>query len=235
MKTRTRRPVQEQEPEVEESFLFELEEDDLDLEALSDEELENLLFDEPEQESRGLFSLPTIAGLSLILVGVGYIFQELGLWSSGFDFGTLVGMLPWLAGILIILLGFGVLSWGPKRRKKGEKQKIKVKKAVETKAPEGQKKQRVVVEKVKTAPKDKSAASREKKRLIKSRDKKLAGVCAGIGEYFNLDPTLVRIAFVIGTVATQGGFLLAYLLLSFIMPNPEPVSNEERITIIRDT
>jgi phage shock protein C len=142
-------------------------------------------------------------------------------------------MLPWLAGILIILLGFGVLSWGPKRRKK-EKQKIKVKKAVETKAPEGKKK-RVVVEKVKTPPKEIPSMGDKRKRLIKSRDKKLAGVCAGIGEYFNLDPTLVRIAFVIGTVATQGGFMLAYLLLSFIMPNPEPVSNEERITIIRDT
>jgi phage shock protein C len=233
MKTRTHRPVQEQEPEIEDSFLFELDDDDVDLESLSDEELEDLLFDEPEQESRGLFALPTIAGLSLILVGVGYIFQELGLWSSGFDFGTLVGMLPWLAGILIILLGFGVLSWGPKRRKK-EKQKIKVKKAVETKAPEGKKK-RVVVEKVKTPPKEIPSMGDKRKRLIKSRDKKLAGVCAGIGEYFNLDPTLVRIAFVIGTVATQGGFMLAYLLLSFIMPNPEPVSNEERITIIRDT
>jgi phage shock protein C len=233
MKTHTRRPVQEQEPEIEDSFLFELDDDDVDLESLSDEELEDLLFDEPEQESRGLFALPTIAGLSLILVGVGYIFQELGLWSSGFDFGTLVGMLPWLAGILIILLGFGVLSWGPKRRKK-EKQKIKVKKAVETKAPEGKKK-RVVVEKVKTPPKEIPSMGDKRKRLIKSRDKKLAGVCAGIGEYFNLDPTLVRIAFVIGTVATQGGFMLAYLLLSFIMPNPEPVSNEERITIIRDT
>ena len=85
-------------------------EEHLDLESMSEEELEDLLFDEEEKpESKGLFNLPTIAGFSLILVGVAYIFQQLGLW-SGLDLRVLATMLPWLAAIVIILLGFGVLG-----------------------------------------------------------------------------------------------------------------------------
>ncbi|ARA94962.1 hypothetical protein AWN76_000090 [Rhodothermaceae bacterium RA] len=74
----------------------------------------------------------------------------------------------------------------------------------------------------------------KKKRLTKSRNKKIAGVCGGIAEYFNIDPTLVRIAFVIGLIVSQGTFLAAYILLSFVMPKPESLPPEERITIIRD-
>lgn len=45
----------------------------------------------------------------------------------------------------------------------------------------------------------------------------LAGVCGGIGEYFEIDPTLVRLVFVLTTFF--GGFgLLAYLLLALVVP-----------------
>ena len=58
-----------------------------------------------------------------------------------------------------------------------------------------------------------------KKRLYKSRtDKKLDGVCAGIAEYFNIDPTLVRLAWVIFTLAGGSG-LIAYIIAAIIMPN----------------
>lgn len=196
--------------------LLDMEDDGIDLESLSEDELADFLFEDPKEESKGLFNLPTIAGLSLIVVGLTYIFQQLGVL-TGFDIGALITMLPWLAGILIILLGFGVLSWRPSRKKK------RVKKAVDKST--GRKK--VVVD----IPADKN----KKKRLIKSRNKKIAGVCAGIAEYFNLDPTLVRIAFVIGTIASQGSFLLAYFILSIVMPKPDRKTVEERITIIRDT
>lgn len=60
------------------------------------------------------------------------------------------------------------------------------------------------------------------KKLYRSRDKKLlCGVCAGIGEYFNIDPTVIRVAFVL--FACMGGSgILAYLLAAVIMP-PKPV------------
>ncbi len=211
MKTRTRNVTSERE----DPFFYE-EEKNLDLESLSDEEVESLLFNEEEKPNKGFWNLPTMAGLSLILVGVAYLFQELGMW-NGFDISVLVGMLPWLAGILIILLGFGVLSWRPKKktRKARLKQKIDL--------PSG--KSKIVVE----------PGDRKKRRLVRSsRDKKIAGVCGGIADYFGIDPTLVRIAFVIGTIASGGPFFLAYLVLSFIMPKPESIPLEERITIIRD-
>ena len=72
-------------------------------------------------------------------------------------------------------------------------------------------------------------------RLQKSPNKKVAGVAGGIADYFGIDPTLVRIAFVIGTIASQGTFLLGYIILSFVMPAPDKPSLEERITIIRDS
>jgi len=63
----------------------------------------------------------------------------------------------------------------------------------------------------------------ENKRLYRSlRDKKFAGVCGGIADYFNIDPILVRVVFVILALFGGGG-VLAYLVLWVIVPvNPEP-------------
>jgi len=76
--------------------------------------------------------------------------------------------------------------------------------------------------------------------LRKTSDKKLAGVAGGLADYFGIDPTLVRIGFVIGTIASGGGpFLLGYLILAFVMPSGEKKALKptpaERITIIRDS
>ena len=59
----------------------------------------------------------------------------------------------------------------------------------------------------------------EKKQLTRSTDKMLAGVCSGIAEYFDLDPTLVRVCYAALTIFTTcfPGVLL-YLLLILIMP-----------------
>lgn len=59
------------------------------------------------------------------------------------------------------------------------------------------------------------------KRLYKSNtDKKLDGVCAGIANYFNIDPTLIRLAWVIFTLAGGCG-LVAYIIAAIIMPREE--------------
>lgn len=60
------------------------------------------------------------------------------------------------------------------------------------------------------------------KRLTKSTDKLLAGVCAGIADFFEIDPTLVRAGYAILTtfsVAFPG--ILLYILLCFIMPQSD--------------
>jgi len=62
------------------------------------------------------------------------------------------------------------------------------------------------------------------KRLYKSRKNKMIdGVCGGIAEYFNIDPTIVRIiAVIIGCI--KGAGLIAYIIACFVIPygeNPE--------------
>jgi phage shock protein C len=56
------------------------------------------------------------------------------------------------------------------------------------------------------------------KRLLRSRsDRRLAGVCAGIAEYFGWDPTLVRVGWIVLTLLGGSGILL-YLILWLVMP-----------------
>ena len=46
----------------------------------------------------------------------------------------------------------------------------------------------------------------------------MAGVCGGVGEYFDIDPVIVRIAWIILTVAGGSGILL-YILAWLIVPS----------------
>lgn len=59
--------------------------------------------------------------------------------------------------------------------------------------------------------------SNYKKLYRSSNDKKIAGVCGGLGEYFNIDPTLIRIAFLVGLLIAGGGLLL-YLIIWLATP-----------------
>ncbi len=56
------------------------------------------------------------------------------------------------------------------------------------------------------------------KRLTKSNDKKIFGVCGGLGNYFDIDPTLVRVVFLVALLMFGTGVLL-YLILAVVMPN----------------
>lgn len=56
------------------------------------------------------------------------------------------------------------------------------------------------------------------KRIYKSsKDKVLAGVCGGVAEYFNIDPVIVRLIWVLATLAYGAG-LLFYIIAAIIMP-----------------
>ena len=58
----------------------------------------------------------------------------------------------------------------------------------------------------------------QNKKLTKSRtDKKLCGVCGGFAEYLNLDPTVVRLIWVL-LVLFAGTGVLAYIIAALIMP-----------------
>lgn len=58
-----------------------------------------------------------------------------------------------------------------------------------------------------------------KKRLYKSStDKKVCGVCGGIANYFDVDPTVIRLIWVIFTLAGGSG-LIVYIIAAIIMPD----------------
>lgn len=56
------------------------------------------------------------------------------------------------------------------------------------------------------------------KKLYRSKNNEMiAGVCGGIGEYLNIDPTLIRLIWVIFVVAGGSG-ILAYIIAAIIIP-----------------
>ncbi len=59
----------------------------------------------------------------------------------------------------------------------------------------------------------------KEKKLYKSSDKKISGVCAGIAEFFEIDPTIVRIIYALVsffTAAVAG--VIVYAILAFVIP-----------------
>jgi phage shock protein PspC (stress-responsive transcriptional regulator) len=61
------------------------------------------------------------------------------------------------------------------------------------------------------------------RKLVRPRyDRMLAGVCAGIGRHLDLDPTLIRVFYVLGTIFT--GLIpgiIAYIIFAFVIPSEE--------------
>lgn len=56
------------------------------------------------------------------------------------------------------------------------------------------------------------------KLYLSNSDRKISGVCGGIAEYFNIDSTVVRIIFVVGTLIGFGSLILVYIVAALIMP-----------------
>ena len=57
-----------------------------------------------------------------------------------------------------------------------------------------------------------------KKRLVRSKtDRQISGVCAGLAQYFDIDPTIVRLIFVVASLMGGPGLLL-YIVLAIVVP-----------------
>lgn len=61
----------------------------------------------------------------------------------------------------------------------------------------------------------------KKKLHLSSHNKIIAGVCGGLGEYFNADPTIVRIIFALLTLIFNITPVIIYVICWAIMPNDE--------------
>lgn len=65
------------------------------------------------------------------------------------------------------------------------------------------------------------------RKLYRSReDRMIAGVCGGLGDYLNVDPTLIRLVFVLGFFATASGVFWAYLIMMIVVPEEVPASQD---------
>ena len=69
------------------------------------------------------------------------------------------------------------------------------------------------------------------KRLYRSRSERIIwGVCGGLAKYFDIDPTIIRIIFVLLAVAKVVG-ILAYIILAIVVPSEGSKASEPRETI----
>jgi len=63
----------------------------------------------------------------------------------------------------------------------------------------------------------------ESKKLYRSRNNRMiAGVCAGLAEFFGIDVTVVRLVFAAGALLGFGSFILVYLVMFVVVPE-EPI------------
>ncbi|MBN2147308.1 MAG: PspC domain-containing protein [Anaerolineales bacterium] len=63
------------------------------------------------------------------------------------------------------------------------------------------------------------------KQLYRSRNNRMiGGVCSGLGDFFGIDPTVVRLVFVFGVLFGFGSFALIYLVMLFVVPEEPGVT-----------
>jgi len=72
------------------------------------------------------------------------------------------------------------------------------------------------------------------KRLFRSEDNKiLAGICGGLGEYFTIDPTLIRLLFVLAAIFGGSGILI-YILLWVLLPKESNLSQTASDEVVKE-
>ncbi|MCI0707507.1 MAG: PspC domain-containing protein [Ignavibacteriae bacterium] len=165
-----------------------------------------------------------IIGFILLGLGVFFLFVNLDffsfkqmmrfVWNFAFP-AILIGI-----GILLLMRRKEIASEPPPSDASGETPSEPT--AEEPPKTKGRKKRGETSQNERTSseppPKDQNQ-SREKRQLLRSvLDRKLFGVCGGLGEYFDVDPTIMRILFVIVTLMSFGFGILLYLALLLVMP-----------------
>lgn len=149
--------------------------------------VEELLFESPNRKPQHAVNLPTLAGFGLLSALALYLLDYLGL--PVFDISNFFVIFPIIGLLLIFFLGFAPLrGWRRRRARKLEAKKRKKKLYKST-----------------------------RRFPVKSRKKYLSGVCGGIAQYLNMNPTVFRLLFMIFFISTGGMVLLFYILLAIFM------------------
>ncbi len=140
-----------------------------------------------------------ILGIFLIIIGFGLLLENLGwpFWHFlRVGFGYLFPLLLIAAGIFLVITYMQRKRNGLILEVKSEDEKIK----------------------------DEAELGGAVKRLFRSRKNRMIfGVCGGLGEYLNTDPTVVRILWVILAISSLGVAVLLYLIMAIIVPEEPTV------------
>ncbi|MEX0770761.1 MAG: PspC domain-containing protein [Balneolaceae bacterium] len=214
---------------------------------------------EENKNSSNIWNFSTIAGLVMVFIAMSFMAQfvlsnTLGITTLGSDFSYILNILPVIGGVLLVLVGFGLVS--SERRKK--KKNIQMGKsetgsrssssssgsedssrsAPHTSAESSHTRNRDRLDdylysdyskqkKKYSSERVDSYAMQQNKKLFRSRtDKKWAGVCGGLAKYFGISPTAVRLVFVLATLLGYGSFILVYIAMGIVVPK-EPVDRME--------
>lgn len=267
MSTRSRRRSHSDEGEVYDDEFGLVTDDDIAA-FMAEQELEE---EAEEEKESGFWNLQTASGMGLIGLGALYSLQLMGLFPLGSAvLYNLVQVLPIFAAVLIMLTGFGVLSWSPaaRRRKKARKRAARRRR-------QRQRAARSTTTSRKTVGRDRNrrdeagqvasrafeqaekalraagrtagraadeararrAAARKagRTRLLKDRkNKKLTGVAAGMAKYFGLDPTVVRIGWLVAAIFSQGAAIIPYIILSFVLNDDDGDDDDDPIVFVTD-
>ncbi len=63
------------------------------------------------------------------------------------------------------------------------------------------------------------------RKLTRSASNRMiAGVCAGLGEYLGIDPTIVRLLVILAFFTGFGGIALVYLIMALVVPEQAPIT-----------
>ncbi len=73
------------------------------------------------------------------------------------------------------------------------------------------------------------------KRLFRSKkERMLAGICGGIGEHLDVDPTVIRLIWIVVTLLSLGAGLLAYIIAWIIVPEQDTFPETQPATGVKD-
>ncbi|SHE36480.1 phage shock protein C (PspC) family protein [Fodinibius roseus] len=189
----------------------------------------NEFLEDEQKENTNIWNFSTIAGIAMFLVIMVYMIQSIIGLNLGPDLSGIVEYLPLVGGILVTLVGFGFFVGDRRRERQAKKKKKSRQKSrydfesmddrqgdVNFENDLGRKRtgRRFSDEKYQFD----RYAFRQRKKLYKSRsNKKLAGVCGGLAEYFGISTTVVRFLFVFAFFAGSGTSLLLYIALAIAL------------------
>lgn len=146
-------------------------------------------------------------GALLIIIGIALIFRQMGF----FDYFQMFDI-PWqmIWAILLILLGAFLLLNRDKLNTRTNNAHSDVKSSA-----------------------SEPSEPNDKRQIFRSRDNKMiSGVCAGLADYFNLDPTLVRLMYVLVSLASVGIGIVVYIVMVLVFPE-EPINTVDAEDVVK--